>query len=104
VPCQLCNDAYIEAVRRVCATEKILHIDLATLHMGQHIGIQNVELVRGHRRVVFPPNLVFHTGCANDKFVLWRPARVFASCDKESAALAFYTFAFGDCGGLKFGF
>ena len=88
MPGQFGHNADVQPVCRISAAIEVLDEILAALHMGQHVGVQNVERLRRHRRVVLPPDRIFDAWRADDKFVLGRPACVFAGCHKKGAALA----------------
>ena len=100
VPCQLGDDAHIQAMGRIGAAEQVVDEILAALHVFEHIRMQAVESVGRHRFVVFPPDGIFDRRLANDEFVVGRAAGVLAGGHEERAAVT--DFAFAACNGFLY--
>ena len=103
VPRQLSDHTHVQTVRRVGSAKQILHVIGSALHMLQHVGIKHVKLIGLHRRVVFPPDRVFHRWGRDHEFIFRRPACMLARGDQKRATLACHTFASRHRGVLQLG-
>ena len=63
------DDANADAVFKIGAAEQILREQFAAFREGHHVGIERIEMRRGHRLVVVPPDLAFGAGIAHHEFV-----------------------------------
>ena len=75
VPGQLSHHPNVQPVQRISSGIEVLHEIIATLHVGQHVGMQPVKRIRRHGRVVVPPDAVFDRRRAHHEFVLGRTTR-----------------------------
>ena len=97
MPCVLGNYTNWQAMGPVSAAKKILDKNLAPLGVGAERIQQCVEIRRGHRLVVVPPDVFFDRWFADDEFVSGGAAGVNAGLDNKRAVFGQDAFATLDC-------
>ena len=81
----------------VSTTNQILNENIASLEIGQHVGIERLEPFWRHCGVVFPPDRISDAVGLDDMFILGRSAGEFARCHEQRAALAKRALAIFEC-------
>ena len=67
------------------AADEILYEEVPAGRVGQHVLMQQGEMLRRHRLVVVPPDLAIGVFIADDELVTWRAACVLAGGGTEGA-------------------
>ena len=84
---------------RIGPAIQILNVVAATLHMLEHVSIENFELLGFHPGVIVPPDVRLDGRRGDDVLILGRPAGVLAGGHQKCTTLAHRAFAI-DQGGL----
>ena len=88
VPGQFRHHPHIQPMHRVGPGIKVLHEIVAALHMGQHVRMQPVEPLGRHRRIVLPPDRLFHRRRTHHMLVLGRASGELSGRYEEGPTLA----------------
>ncbi len=98
------DDAHADAMRRMCAGERVDDVDVAGAELRPHLLAKPLERLLGDLGVhVAPPDPLLGTGLADDELVLGRTAGVDPRVDHERATFGKARVAAGERVGVELG-
>ncbi len=90
------DDAHRQAMLKIGPTIEVFRVQLLAFREFHHVGVERVELRRGHGAIFVPPHLALCRGVAHDEFVCRGAAGVLTGQHDEGAVFGDMAFVLAD--------